>query len=89
MESFRIYTRVNLADTSRDPDEIIIKTLAYKKKFISAVRFAYKYMEDNFSKPNLSSFSGYKLRKKGSMWTEYEIASWGEEIIIEKIELDE
>jgi hypothetical protein len=45
---FRIYTRVNLADTCRDPDEYVYKEVAYVKGDQATKKRCREYIKEHF-----------------------------------------
>ena len=49
---YRIYTDINYADTTRDPDKVVITELCYKKTKKSAIRFCKEFISKNFCKNN-------------------------------------
>ncbi len=76
---YRIYTKVNLADTSRDPDDIIIKELCYKKTKKEAKEFCNKYISKKFF--NKDS----ELYENNGIIHAIDFCSYGETIIAKKI----
>lgn len=83
--AYRIYTKRNLADTTRDPDEFVYENLGYKYNLDDAIDIANEYIEKNFFRPEDTQL------KKGEgnvVLRAYDSRSYGVEIIIEKIVID-
>ena len=97
---YRIYTRVNYADTSRDPDDIHIEELCYKKTKKDMLKFCEEYIKENFSNPsefcrdqdknqNLSDKIQNKFKEEHKeSYSAVDICSYGKTIIAEKITIE-
>lgn len=83
--AYKIYTKKNLADTSRDPDKYIYEDLGYKNNLDDAVKMATDYIQKRFFHKDT------KLKKgKGNIiFTASDFCSYGAEIIIENNEENE
>ncbi len=82
MITYRIYTRQNLADTSRDPDNIIIRELGYKSDLKTAMVVTNTYIKSNFFHENT------KLRKnKDDSYSATDFCSYGETIYLQPIKI--
>lgn len=46
--AYKIYTKRNLADTSRDPDEYVYEQLGYKHKLDDAITLAEDHIQKKF-----------------------------------------
>lgn len=77
--SYKIYTKRNLADTSRDPDDIVIEKLAYRNSLDEAKQYANDYIKEKFL-----GVQPLKEYKDGS-YRATNFCSYGETIIIEKV----
>lgn len=82
--AYKIYTKVNFADTCRDPDDIHYKDVGYKNGLSDAVKIANDYIQENFFRKDT------QLRKgEGNIiFTALDFCSYGERIIIEEIKID-
>jgi hypothetical protein len=78
--AYRIYTERNLAETTRDPDEIVIKELGYKYNLEDAKSTANEYIAKNFFHKDTI----LKERKNGS-YSATDFCSFGATIIVEPI----
>ena len=83
--SYKIYTKVNSADTTRDKDNISYKDIGYKNKMKDAIKLANKYIEDNFVQKDAKV---YKINDGNIVYISNDFCSYGETIIIEKIKID-
>lgn len=82
MKIYRIYTRVNFAETSRDKDDIHTEEVGYKKTLKSAIETANDYIKEHFCR------SEFKVKKnKDGSYSATDFCSWGETIIIESKEV--
>ena len=84
MEIYRIYTKVNTADTWRDPDNIIITELCYKSSREKAKEFVRSYIDEHFFKPEKTTVdwegeAGFRATN---------VVSYGKTIIAEKITIE-
>jgi len=82
---YKIYTKVNSADTTRDKDNISYKDIGYKNKIKDAIKLANKYIEDNFVQKDAKV---YKINDGNIVYISNDFCSYGETIIIEKIKID-
>lgn len=82
MTIYRIYRRVNYADTCRDPDDIRIEELGYKINLEEAKKIAKKYIKDNFFKKDTVLHEN----NDGS-WSGTDFCSYGATVIIQPIEV--
>jgi len=82
---YKIYTKVNSADTTRDKDNISYKDIGYKNKMKDAIKLANKYIEDNFVQKDAKV---YKINDGNIVYISNDFCSYGETIIIEKIKID-
>jgi len=78
--AYKIYTRRNLADTMRDPDEIVIDNLEYKNELGDAKSVAINYIKTKFLHKNTE----LKERKDGT-YTATDFCSYGVTVIVEPI----
>ena len=77
---YKIYTERNLADTMRDPDEIIIEELGYKYILEEAKSIANNYIKTRF----FNKDTELKKSKDGT-YTATDFCSYGVTIIIKPI----
>ena len=77
---YKIYTRVNYAETSRDADDIRIYSIGYKDKLEDALDVANKFIYENFFHKDT------KLKKYGNNYQATDFCSWGKTIIVEQIQ---
>lgn len=82
-EAYRIYTKINLADTCRDPDEIVITELGYKHKLEDAKQLANDYIKESFFRKDMV----LEERKDGT-YSATDFCSYGVTIIVEPINID-
>ncbi len=82
--AYRIYTKRNLADTTRDPDEYVYEQLGYKNNLDDAVKIAKDFIQKRFFRKDT------ELRKgEGNIaFTALDFCSYGARIIIEEIAID-
>jgi hypothetical protein len=78
--AYRIYTERNLAETTRDPDEIVIKELGYKHNLEDAKSIANDYIAKNFFHRDTL----LKERQNG-LYSATDFSSYGATIIVEPI----
>jgi hypothetical protein len=78
--AYRIYTESNMADTWRDPSEILTGELGYRHSLDDAKSLAMDYIKDNFYHTNTQ----IEERRDGT-FTATDFRSYGETIIIEPI----
>ncbi len=78
--AYRIYTERNLADTTRDPDQIVIEELGYKHNLEDAKSTANEYIAKNF----VHKDTILKERKNG-LYSATDFCSYGATIIVEPI----
>ena len=81
---YRVYTRQNLADTSRDPDEIIIDDLGYFDNIDKAILFAQGHIKEHFFSSKIHTPTLDKNAEKGHAYTAYEFCSYGRFLHIDK-----
>lgn len=81
---YKIYTKVNYADTMRDPDDIHYETIAHKAALSDAVACANDYIKKYFlnKKTKLSSGEG-KITYSAT-----DFCSYGKTILIEEIKVE-
>jgi len=79
---YKVYTSINLADTLRDPNNILIKDLGYFKDLNSALEKGYEYI-DRYYKDS----TRYKktLKEKNNV---YLGGSYSTELIIKPIKIE-
>ena len=83
--AYKIYTERNLADTTRDPSELVYEHLGYKYKLDDAIDIANEYIKKNFFRPADTQLT----KGKGNVVLRaYDYRSYGVELVIEKIEID-
>ncbi len=80
--AYRIYTKKNLEDTTRDPDEIVIKELGYKHDLDDAKSVANEYIKTRFFHKDTE----LKERKDGT-YNATDFCSYGAIIIVESIDI--
>ena len=80
--AYRIYTVVNLAETSRDADDVRTQDLCYKEKEEDAVAFCEKYIEDKFTQKDT------ELEKDGENYSAHDSCSWGTTLKADKIKIE-
>lgn len=78
---YKIYTRVNLAETSRDPDDIRVENLGCKDNLEQAIDLANKFIKDRFFNKNT------QLKKQGHNYTATDFCSWGKTIVVAPINI--
>ena len=81
MKVYRIYTKKNLADTMRDPDDIVINELCYKKGQQGAIDFCREYIKEHFKDPEA------EIHENKTELYATNLVSYGETIIAQKIEV--
>ena len=81
--AYKIYTKQNLADTSRDPDDIVIEELGYKNNLDDALSLGNKFIKDNFFHKDTT----IKRRSDGT-YTATDFCSYGKTLIIKEIIID-
>lgn len=79
---YRLYTEQNLADTSRDKDDIIIEELGYYEDCDMALRKAENFINDNFFHKDTKM----KLKRTG-YYTATDFCSYGKTINLIPIEI--
>ena len=80
---YRIYTERNLADTCRDPDDIVITELGYRYSEEDALRLARDFIRNNFWK----NHTDLSKDSKGN-YSSLEICSYGRNLVIEKLKIN-
>ena len=77
---YRIYTKVNYADTSRDPSDIHIEELGVTDNLEKAKQFSNDYIKNHFFRKNteLSEMTN------GDFFA-FDFCSWGKLLVIEKM----
>lgn len=83
MKAYKIYTKRNLADTSRDPDEYVYEQLGYKNNLEDAVAVANEHIQKRFFTKNTKLEKG----EGNIVFTALGFSSWGARIIIEEIQI--
>lgn len=78
--AYRVYTERNLADTTRDPDEIVINELGYRHNLEDAKSIANDYIKTGF----FHSDTILKEREDGS-YSATDFSSYGATVIVEPI----
>jgi len=78
--AYRIYTEVNLADTTRDQDEMFYEEIGYKLDLYEAKLVAKEYIKTRFFHKDTE----LKKRNNGT-YTATDFASYGVTLIIESI----
>lgn len=78
--AYRIYTERNLADTTRDPDEMVYEELGYKFDLDEAKSVANNYIKKMFFHKDTE----LKERKSGT-YAATDFASYGATVIVEPI----
>jgi len=78
--AYRIYTRRNLADTTRDPDQMIFEELGYKSDLEDAKSVANKYIKERFFRKD-TELSEYKDGTIGAT----DFSSYGATVVISPI----
>lgn len=81
---YKIYTQVNLADTSRDPDDYIYSTLGYRKNIIEAMMLADEYINTRFTDKN-TMLRKVPPNKEKILYTATDFCSYGATIMIKEI----
>ena len=81
--AYRIYTERNLADTTRDPDQIVTEELGYKYELEDAKLIANDYIKTRFFHKDTSI-----IERRNGTFTATDFCSYGETIIIEPINID-
>lgn len=76
--AYKIYTKVNTADSWRDDDAYIYNHIGTARTIKDALKQANDYINDHF-------FSKSKLRQDGDNYTATDFCSYAETIIVEKI----
>lgn len=79
---YRIYTETNFADTCRDPDEIQIVELGYKKNLKDALKIANNYIKTKF----FHNDTKLRLNQDGS-YSAVDFRSYGAKIVVKPIKL--
>ena len=79
---YKIYTEINLAETSRDPDNIITKYLCNKKTKESTIAFCEKYILEHFCDKST------KLEKNTNGFSATDFCSYAETLIAKKTILE-
>lgn len=82
--AYKIYTKRNLADTSRDPDEYVYEQLGYKHKLDDAITLAEDHIQKKFFRPDTMLRPG----EGNIVYTALDVCSYGARIIIEEITID-
>jgi len=78
--AYRIYTERNLADTTRDPDEMVYEELGYKFDLDEAKLVANDYIKTRFFHKDT------ELKKRNNVtYTATDFASYGATVIVESI----
>lgn len=78
--AYKIYTRRNLADTMRDPDEIVIEDLGYKHSLEAAKSVANDYINKRFFHKDTKL-----MERKDGTYSATDFCSYGATIIVESI----
>lgn len=78
--SYKIYTKRNLADTSRDKDNMVVEELAFRTSLDEARQYANDYIKKKFF------HKGIQLKEyRDGSFRATNLCSYGETIIVEKI----
>ena len=81
MKIYHIYTQRNLADTMRDPDDIVTEQLSYCQSLDQAFKVAKDYIKNRFFHKNT------KLTKSGTGYVASDFCSYGATLYIKEIEV--
>lgn len=81
---YKIYTEVNLAETSRDDDDIRYEDVGYAESFPDALKIANNYIKSNFTRNETKLVK----EKNSNNYVATDSCSWGETIYIEEIKID-
>jgi len=82
-EIYRVYTSINYADTSRDPDNIHIEELGFFDNKEKAISIASNFIENNFFNKNT------KIRElKNGNFSATDFCSYGKTIYVIKIKVE-
>lgn len=76
---YRIYTRVNYAETWRDADDIHIDHLGFKQDLDAAMDVANDYIKNHFVHKDT------KLAKHGKDYTATDFISFGKTVVVERL----
>lgn len=82
--AYKVFTKVNYADTCRDADDIHCENLGYKNELKDAVKLANDYIKEHFFHKET------ELRKSSDsiIYTATDFCSYGKTINIEEIKID-
>lgn len=80
--AYKIYTERNLADTSRDPDQIVNEDLGYVHNLENAKKIASDYIKKRFFHKDTEL-----LKRKDGTHTATDFCSYGATIIVKPIEI--
>lgn len=82
--AYKIYTKMNTADTCRDADNYVYTKIGYKEKIEDALKMANDYIKKEFFRKDMKLSEG-----KGSIvYTATDFCSYPETIIIKQIKID-
>jgi hypothetical protein len=79
--AYKIYTKRNLADTSRDPDKYVYEQLGYKNNLEDAIKVANEYIQKRFFRKDTQLTKGQGKVVLRAL----DFCSYGAEINIEEI----
>lgn len=81
--AYRIYTQRNLADTTRDPDQIVIKELGYRFELDDAKSLATEYIKEHFFHKD-----SVLIERKNGYFSAVNFMSYGEILYVEPIMIE-
>jgi len=81
--AYKIYTEQNLADTSRDPDDVVIEELGYKNNLDDALLLGNNFIKDNFFHKDTTI-----RQRTDDTYTATDFCSYGKTLIIKEIVID-
>lgn len=76
--AYRIYTQRNLADTTRDPDQIVTTELGYRFDLDDAKSLATEYIKEHFFYKD-----SVLIERKGGYYSAVNFSSYGEIIFVQ------
>ncbi len=79
---YKVYTKRNLADTCRDPDEYVYTHLAHKSDLDDAVKVAKEYIAHSFVNKETTLRKG----EGNVIFRALDFCSYGATIIVERID---
>lgn len=81
---YKIYTRQNLADTSRDPDDYVYETIGYRIYENAAVSLAEDFIKTRFFHKD-TQLKLVESNKENHIYRATDFCSYGRTIIIEEV----